>query len=85
MQFEGPQHHRFAPDAALLQFLCSKLWVISFWRNPAYRVYLDEMVVFLQDELQIRSLNYSISRALTSIGWSKEPAQQKAEGRNPDL
>lgn len=46
---------------------------------------LDEMAVFLWDQFHIHVTTCSISRALTSIGWSKKTAKQKAKERSPDL
>jgi hypothetical protein len=48
-------------------------------------LYLDEMAVFLWDEFDIHVTISSISRALSSIGWSKKIARQKAKERNQDL
>jgi hypothetical protein len=38
-------------------------------------LYLDEMVVFLWDEFGLPITDSSISRALSSIGWSKKTIQ----------
>ncbi|ODM18801.1 hypothetical protein SI65_05418 [Aspergillus cristatus] len=43
------------------------------------------MVVFLWDEFSLPTTNSSISRALSSIGWSKKVVQQKVKEQNPDL
>ena len=48
-------------------------------------LYLDELVVFIQDEFSVLVAESTISRALKSIGWSKKKARQVAEQRNPDL
>lgn len=47
--------------------------------------YLDEMVIFLWDELQVVVTAMSISRALKSISWSKKVARSVAKQRNADL
>lgn len=44
-------------------------------------LYLDEMAVFLWDELYMQVTGCSISRALTSIGWLTS-AWQKPKERN---
>ena len=48
-------------------------------------LYLDEMAIFLWDEFAIQATKSSISRALTSKGWSKKTARVKARERNLDL
>jgi transposase len=48
-------------------------------------LYLDEMAVFLWDEFGVLVTASTISRALTSIGWSKKVARQIAKERNTDL
>ncbi|KUM63427.1 hypothetical protein ACN42_g3681 [Penicillium freii] len=48
-------------------------------------LYLDEMTIFLWDEFAIQATKSSISRALTSRGWSKKTAQVKARECNLDL
>jgi len=62
----------------MLEALCDHLL-----EKPS--LYLDEMAVFLWDEFQIYVTTCSISRALTSIGWSKKTVRQKAKERNQDL
>lgn len=48
-------------------------------------LYLDGMAVFLWDELNLQVIISSISRALSSINWSRKKVQQKAKEQNPDL
>ena len=48
-------------------------------------LYLEEMAVFLYDEFDISASSSSIKRTLSSAGWTKKKAQQKAKERNPDL
>ncbi|TPR10100.1 RNase H family protein [Aspergillus niger] len=48
-------------------------------------LYLDEMAMFLWDEFGLQVATSSISRALSSVGWSKKTVQQKAKEQNPDL
>jgi hypothetical protein len=48
-------------------------------------LYLDEMVVFLWDEFEVLVTTSMVSRALTSIRWSKKVARRVAKERNPDL
>jgi transposase len=48
-------------------------------------LYLDEMAVFLWDEFGVLATASTISRALSSIGWSKKVARQIAKERNADL
>lgn len=48
-------------------------------------VYLDEMAVFLQDEFDIAVSPSSIKRALSSAGWTKKTARNRAQERNRDL
>jgi transposase len=48
-------------------------------------LYLNEMAVFLWDEFNLEITISTISRALSSIGWSKKTIQQKAKEQNPDL
>ena len=43
------------------------------------------MVVLLWDEFEVLVTKSSISRALSSIGWSKEAASRVAKEQNPDL
>ncbi|CRG92909.1 hypothetical protein PISL3812_09987 [Talaromyces islandicus] len=62
----------------ILEALCDHLL-----EKPA--LYLDEMAVFLWDEFNIYVTISTISKALTSIGWSKKTARQKAKERNRDL
>ncbi|KAI2791665.1 hypothetical protein POX_c04532 [Penicillium oxalicum] len=48
-------------------------------------LYLDEMVVFLWDEFHTLATTSSIRRALTSKGWSKKTARQRAKEQSADL
>lgn len=48
-------------------------------------LYLEEMAVFLYDEFGITASSSSIKRTLSSAGWTKKKAQQKAKEQNPDL
>ncbi len=48
-------------------------------------LYQDEMVLFLWDEFGVIVTVHSISRALTSAGWSKKAARWVAKERNADL
>lgn len=48
-------------------------------------LYLDEMAIFLWDEFTLQATKSSISRALTSKGWSKKTARIKLQERNLDL
>jgi transposase len=48
-------------------------------------LYLNEMAVFLWDEFEVLVTKSSISRALSSIGWSKKAARRVAKKQNPDL
>ena len=48
-------------------------------------LYQDEMAVFLWDEFEVLITNFSIGRALVSIGWTKKAARRVAKGRNADL
>jgi transposase len=48
-------------------------------------LYLDEMAVFLWDKFGLPITNSSISRALSSISWSKKTIQRRAKEQNPDL
>jgi len=48
-------------------------------------LYLDEMVVFLWDEFHVLVTKSTISRRLSSVGWSKKTARQVAQEQNPDL
>lgn len=45
-------------------------------------LYLDEMVVFLWDEFEVLVTKSSISRTLSSHGWSKKVIQQRAQCRS---
>jgi transposase len=47
--------------------------------------YLDELVLFLWDEFEVLVSISTISRALSSIGWSKKQARRVAKERNADL
>jgi hypothetical protein len=42
-------------------------------------LYLDQLVVFIQDDFNILVTKATISRALKSIGWSKKKARHVAE------
>ncbi|EEH07559.1 conserved hypothetical protein [Histoplasma capsulatum G186AR] len=42
-------------------------------------LYVDEMVVFLQDEFDILTSTASVKRALCCAGWTKMKAQQRAK------
>lgn len=48
-------------------------------------LYLDEMAIFLWDEVALHATKSSISRALASKGWSKKAARVKARERNLEL
>jgi len=48
-------------------------------------LYLNEMAVFLWNEFEVLVTKSSISRALSSIGWSKKAARRVAKEQNPDL
>lgn len=48
-------------------------------------LYLDEMAVFLYDEFDITVSPPSIKRALSSAGWTKKTAHNRAQERNRDL
>nr|BAC54731.1 putative transposase [Aspergillus oryzae] len=48
-------------------------------------LYLDEMAIFVWHEFQIYATTSRIRRALSSKGWSKKAARQKAKERNSDL
>lgn len=48
-------------------------------------LYEDEMIVFLYDEFDTLVTTTTISRALTSAGWSKKAARYVAKERNTDL
>lgn len=48
-------------------------------------LYLDEMALFLQDEFDITVSTSSIKRALSSAGWTKKTARNRAQERNRDL
>jgi transposase len=47
--------------------------------------YLDEMAVFLWDEFDVLVTTATISRTLTSNGWSKKTIRRTAREQNPDL
>lgn len=49
------------------------------------QMYLDEMIVFLFDDFGVLVDASTISRALTSISWSKKKMRQIARERNADL
>lgn len=48
-------------------------------------LYLDEMALFIWDEFDTLTTTSTISRALTSIGWSKKTIRRKAREQNVDL
>jgi transposase len=48
-------------------------------------LYLDEMAVFLADEFDLEVTLSTISRALSSIGWSKKTSQNRAKEQNSNL
>ena len=48
-------------------------------------VYLDEMAVILWDQFEVLVAKSNISRALSSISWSKKVAHQVVKEQNPDL
>lgn len=48
-------------------------------------LYQDEMIIFLYDEFDTLVTTATISRALTSAGWSKKAARHVAKERNADL
>lgn len=48
-------------------------------------LYLDEMAIFLWDELQMLATTSSIRRALVSNGLSRKTARQKAKEQNAEL
>lgn len=83
-QFDSPKAppirsgRRRSITPPMLEALCDRLL-----EKPG--LYLDEMAVFLWDEFHIHVPICSISRALTSVGWSKKTARQTAKERNPDL
>jgi transposase len=62
----------------MLEALCEHLF-----EKP--ELYQDEMAVFLWDEFEVLVSTFSISRALTFIGWSKKAARRVAKERNQDL
>lgn len=62
----------------MLEALCERLL-----EKPG--LYLDGMAVFLWDEFNLQVTTSSISRALSSISWSRKKVQQKAKEQNPDL
>jgi transposase len=47
--------------------------------------YLDELAILLQDDFDVLVTTVSISRALTSMGWSKKSVRRVARQRNADL
>jgi hypothetical protein len=48
-------------------------------------LYLNKMAVFLYDEFSISVSPLSIKRTLSSEGWMKKKAQQRAREWNPNL
>jgi transposase len=48
-------------------------------------LYVDEMALFIWDEFHTKKTNSSLKRALTSIGWSKKVARQRAKEQNAEL
>lgn len=63
---------------SMLEALCEYLM-----EKPT--LYQDEMALFLWDEFGKHVTIQSISRALASVGWSKNAARQIAKERNADL
>jgi transposase len=49
------------------------------------QLYQDEMVVFLYDEFSVLVTIPNVSKALTSIGWSKKVTHRVAKEQNPEL
>jgi transposase len=47
--------------------------------------YLDELASLLQDDFDVQVTTVSISRALTSMGWSRKSIHRVARQRNADL
>ncbi len=43
-------------------------------------MYQDEMILFLLDEFDVLVTQFSIGRALASVGWSKKTARRVATG-----
>jgi transposase len=74
----NPAGRRSSITPLMLKALCEHLF-----EKPG--LYLDEMVVFLWDEFEVLATKSSISRALSSEGWSKKTTQQRARERNADL
>ncbi|KMQ43220.1 hypothetical protein HL42_6125 [Trichophyton rubrum] len=52
-------------------------------KNPG--LYLDEMAAFIRERFNVSVTISTLSRALASIGWSREVARQVAKERNADL
>jgi transposase len=48
-------------------------------------LYLDELVVIIYDDFGKHVTKQSLSRTLTSIGWSNKAARQRAKERNANL
>jgi transposase len=48
-------------------------------------LYLDEMALYLWDEFELPAIKSTISKSLSSIGWSKKAARLVAKERNADL
>jgi transposase len=62
----------------MLSALCDRLL-----EKPG--MYLDEMVLFFLDDFDVLVATSTISRVLTSAGWSKKVASRIAKERNADL
>ena len=62
----------------MIQTLCDHLL-----EKPG--LYVDEMVLFIWDEFHVWVTSSSLKRALTSVGWSKKVARQRAKEQNADL
>jgi hypothetical protein len=56
----------------MIEALCDRLL-----EKPG--LYVDEMAIFLWDEFRVQITNSSLKRALTSVGWSKKVARQRAK------
>ena len=48
-------------------------------------MYQEEMILFLLDEFDVLVTQFSIGRALASVGWSKKTAGRFAQEQNADL
>ncbi|KAJ5346184.1 hypothetical protein N7452_004188 [Penicillium brevicompactum] len=62
----------------MLEALCDHLL-----EKPGF--YLDEMAIFLWDDIRMPASTSSIRRALVSRGWSKKTARQTAREQNDGL